>query len=64
MDGAKSAYTYQVIEKNKKIAIIGSGVNGTNEVIEIRNLSKTGMTFYQERVVNNNKYIWYIDFKK
>jgi len=64
MDGAKSAYTYQVIEKNKKIAIIGSGVNGTNEVIEIRNLSKTAMTFYQERIVNNNKYIWYIDFKK
>jgi hypothetical protein len=64
MDGAKSAYTYKVIEKNKKIAVIGSGVNGTNEVIEIRNLSKTAMTFYQERVVNNNKYIWYIDFKK
>ena len=64
MDGAKSAYTYKVIEKNKKISIIGSGVNGTNEVIEIRNLSKTAMTFYQERVVNNNKYIWYIDFKK
>ena len=64
MDGAKSAYTYKVIEKNKKISIIGSGLNGANEVIEIRNLSKTAMTFYQERVVNNNKYIWYIDFKK
>ncbi len=64
MDGAKSVYSYKVIEKNKKISIIGSGVNGTNEVIEIRNLSKTGMTFYQERVVNNNRYIWYIDFKK
>ncbi len=64
MDGAKSVYSYKVIEKNKKISIIGSGVNGTNEVIEIRNLSKTAMTFYQERVVNNNKYIWYIDFKK
>ncbi len=64
MDGAKSAYTYKVIEKNKKISIIGSGLNGANEVIEIRNLSKTVMTFYQERVVNNNKYIWYIDFKK
>jgi hypothetical protein len=64
MDGAKSAYTYKVIEKNKKISIIGSGLNGANEVIEIRNLSKTAMTFYQERVVNNNKFIWYIDFKK
>ncbi len=64
VDGAKSVYSYKVIEKNKKITVIGSGPNGADEVVEIRNLSKTAMTFYQERVVNNIKYIWYIDFKK
>lgn len=62
--GSRSAYAYKVVEKNKKIIIIGSGDNGSDDIVEIRNLTSTTMTFYQEAVVNNVKYINYIDFKK
>lgn len=64
VDGARTAYGYKVIEKNKKIVAIGAGPNGGDEVIEIRNLTSTTMTFYQETVVNKVTYINYIDFKK
>jgi hypothetical protein len=62
--GNRSAYAYKVIEKNKKITIIGSADGGGDDTIEIRNLTSTTMTFYQEVVINNVKYINYIDFKK
>jgi hypothetical protein len=62
--GNRSAYAYKVIEKNKKITIIGSGINGGDDTVEIRNLTSTTMTFYQQVVVNNVTYINYIDFKK
>jgi hypothetical protein len=64
VDGTREAYGYKVIEKNKKIVAIGAGGNGGDEVFEIRNLTKTTMTFYQESVVNKVTYINYIDFKK
>ena len=62
--GNRSAYSYKVVEKNKKIIVVGSAINGGDDVIEIRNLTSTTMTFYQEVLVNNVKYINYIDFKK
>ncbi len=62
--GNRTAYQYKVIEKNKKIVIIGSADNGGDDTVEIRNLTSTTMTFYQEVVVNNVKYISYLDFKK
>jgi hypothetical protein len=64
VDGTRVAYGYKVIEKNKKIVAIGAGPNGGDEVIEIRNLTSTTMTFYQETIVNKVTYINYIDFKK
>ena len=54
----------KVVEKNKKIIVVGSAINGGDDVVEIRNLTSTTMTFYQEVVVNNVKYINYVDFKK
>jgi hypothetical protein len=64
IEGPRTVYKYKVIEKNKKITVFGYGTNGSDEVLEIRNLSNTTMTFYQEKVINNSKFIFYVDFKK
>jgi hypothetical protein len=63
-DGSKEAFQYKVIEKNKKIAIIGSTPSGGDDLVEIRNLTSSSMTLYQEYVKNNITYINYIDLKK
>lgn len=64
IEGYKEAQQYKVVEKNKKIALIGAASNGGDEVIEIRNLTSTTMTLYQEYVENNIRYVNYLDLKK
>ena len=64
-DGSKFATQYKVIEKNKKLTLIGSSATGGPEdQVEIRNLTSTSFTLYQEYVKNNITYVSYMDVKK
>lgn len=62
-DGSTYAAQYKVVEKNKKITLLGS-TTAEDTQIEIRNLTSTTMTIYQEYVKNNITYVNYIDLKK
>lgn len=64
INGPGRANQYQVIEKNKKIKIIGAKPGGGDQIFEIRNLSSKSMTIYSEEVINNVTYVDYIDLKK
>jgi hypothetical protein len=64
IEGDKEANQYKVIEKNKKIAFIGTSSNGGDETVEIRNLTSKTMTLYQEYVENNVRYVNYLDLKR
>ncbi len=64
MDNDRGSSQYKVIEKNKKIVIIGGEADGSDSNLEIRNLTAKTMTLYQEYKKNNITYVNYIDLKK
>jgi hypothetical protein len=64
MQNERSANQYKVIEKNKKITIIDSDPDEGDGIFDIKNLTNSSMTIYQEYTKNNIKYINYIDLKK
>lgn len=64
LDGDRYAVQYKVIEKNKKIAFIGTSSSGGDDIIEIRNLTSKSMTLYQEYTEKGIKYVSYMDLKK
>ncbi len=64
MQNERRAKQFKVIEKNKKITIIDSESGGGDGIFDIKNLTSSSMTIYQEYTKNNIKYIDYIDLKK
>jgi hypothetical protein len=64
IDGDRFAVQYKVIEKNKTILTIGTSSSGGDETIEIRNLTSTTMTLYQEYIKSGVKYVNYLDLKR
>jgi hypothetical protein len=64
MDNDRGSSQYKVIEKNKKIVIIGGEADGSDSNLEIRNLTAKTMTLYQEYKKDNITYVNYIDLKK
>ncbi len=64
MDNDRGSSQYKVIEKNKKIVIIGGEADGSDSNLEIRNLTAKTMTLYQEFKKDNITYVNYIDLKK
>jgi hypothetical protein len=64
IEGDRSAVQYKVIEKNKKIGLIGSSSTGGDQVVEIRNLTSKSMTLYLEYVEKGVTYVDYLDLKK
>ncbi len=64
IEGDKEAVQYKVIEKNKKIGLIGTSPTGGDEVYEIRNLTSKSMTIYREYVDKGVTYVNYLDLKK
>jgi hypothetical protein len=64
IEGDREAVQYKVIEKNKKIGLIGVSSTGGDRVVEIRNLTSKSMTLYIEYVEKGVTYVDYLDLKK
>jgi len=64
MQNSRGAARYKVIEKNKKISVIEGEPDGSDSILEIRNLTAKTMTLYQEYKKDNITYVNYIDLKK
>ena len=64
IEGDREAVQYKVIEKNKKIGLIGASSTGGDVVYEIRNLTSKSMTLYREYVEKGATYVEYLDLKK